>query len=95
LDTVKTPDTLTRAQAERAIADSKAPFLDSLSFATHPNYHVRRKAWRKAGSHIPEDREMALRLRENLRMSAAAFPIPDPPAPEAPIAEPQAPSVEQ
>lgn len=63
----KNPETLTRAQAERAITQGADPTL----FAKHSNYHVRRKAWEKAGRPLsgswanwPED----LKFLEDLRV---------------------------
>lgn len=58
---------MTRTQAEKAIS------RDGVDAATelhdHPNYHVRRKAWVKCGSHLPEseaDRK-ALFARLNIK----------------------------
>ena len=44
--------TMTRAQAEKLLSRH---YAEGDAFVNHPNYHVRRKAWRKAGGHVPAD----------------------------------------
>lgn len=61
---------MTRAQAEKAISregvDAATELLD------HANYHVRRKAWVKLGSQLPESEADRTALYTRLKMKAPA-----------------------
>jgi hypothetical protein len=50
---VKAPKTYTRAQAERIISHSMPDVAKN--FLTHPNYHVRSKAFVRLGKQLPEN----------------------------------------
>ena len=41
----------TRMQAERALTAGMDPEM----FVKHPNYHVKKKAWKKMGMPLPDD----------------------------------------
>jgi hypothetical protein len=69
--------TVTRAQAERALAAG----ADPIKFKNHPNYHVRQKAWRKDGRHLGTDPVEAKRFLDSIKMKlpkeewASRFPL--------------------
>ena len=77
------PSTVTRARAERALAAG----ADPQQFANHPNYHVRRKAWRKAGfqllsvgNNTPQNREQDERLLRSLKLDPEKYLLPAEPS---------------
>ena len=77
--TEKKKQGVTRAQAERALANGADPVL----FKTHPNYHVRSKAWKKDGRRLGTDPAEAARFLETIKVKlpreewAARFPLTD------------------
>jgi hypothetical protein len=71
--------TYTRMQAERLLSKG----ADPEPFATHPNYHVKRKAWTKMGKPLPSDPAERTKFLASIKVKetvdAAAESPPDAP----------------
>lgn len=63
---------MTRMQAERAIVLGDNELVTAL--LDHGNYHVRRKAWVKLGSQLPEGEAEQAALRLKLKLKAPVAP---------------------